>query len=161
MFQEALFWGALVSILTSALILGSLAYNPRIWIGDAPEEMQEGAAPLTPAEKRTRSLWAIPILVTMFVLLPLIAVWRNQTFGFTYFEGFAFLWIAFMVFNVVDLVIIDWLIIVWWRPGWAAVPEVDHLAHYNTYSFHFKGFLKGCVYITVWSALIALLFLLL
>lgn len=159
MFANAFLFGGLVSLLTSVLILASVAHNPRIWLGDAPTEMKQAASPLTPAEKRLRKLWGIPIIASMLVLLPAIAIWQHQIYDFSYFQGFAFLWIGMMLFNLIDLLIIDWLVIVWWAPSWTMMPEVAHLSHLNTYGFHFKGFLTGCVLVTVWSALAALIFL--
>ena len=65
-----------------------------------------------------------------------------------------------MLFNLVDLVIIDWLIIVWWQPAWTTLPDTAHLMHTNTYRHHFNGFITGCALVTGWFAFVALLFLL-
>jgi hypothetical protein len=159
MIQEAFLYGGLVTVLTSVLILASLAHNPRIWLGDAPQEMQDALPPLSKAENRLRGVWSIPIIGSMLLLLPLIAIWRNQFYDFSYFEGFVFLWIGLMLFNLVDLVIIDWIIIVWWQPTWTTFPDAAHLMHTNTFRHHFNGFLTGCALVTGWSAFVALLFL--
>lgn len=161
MIVEALIVGTIMSIITSGLILASLAHHPRIWIGDAPKEVQEAALPLTDEENRLRALWGIPIMGSMLGLIPIAAIWLNQSAQFSYFEGFVFLWVASMLFNLVDLIIIDWIVIVWWQPTWTQLPDMAHLNHLNNYSFHFKAFLTGCVLITVWSAIVALVFLVL
>lgn len=159
MIVEALIVGGIMSVITGGLILASLAHNPRIWIGDAPEEVQKAVEPLSNSEKQLRLFWGVPIIFSMLAIVPIVAIYFNQSAHFNYFEGFTFLWIALMVFNFVDLIIIDWIIIVWWQPSWTQIPEVAHLMHLNNYSFHFKGFLTGCVLITVWAAIGALLFL--
>lgn len=159
MILQALLTGVITSAITGSLILASLHRNPRIWIGDAPKELQDAAIPLSDPEKRQRLTWALPIIISMFGIIPAAAVWINRIADFSYIDGFLFLWIAWMVFNLFDLLIIDWMVVVWWHPAWTYPAELSHLQHINNYGFHFKAFLQGCVLLSISSAIVALIFL--
>lgn len=155
MIGPAVLLGLVVSLVTGVLIVASLAHNPRIWIGDAPREMQEAATPLSSEEKKLRIKWAIPILFSMVVIVPLVTFLLHRQTPLSYLEAFGTMWIAWMIFNLIDLVIIDWLVVVLWKPRWSVIQEVEHLYHLNTYGFHFRGFLIGTLLITIASALLA------
>ncbi len=158
----SLITGLIISAMLTVLILGSLMHNPRIWVHDAPQAMQAVVAPLTPQEKRIRVLWAIPIFAVALVVPFAVLFWfeaGQRPLGF--WEAALFLWIVMMTFNIIDLVLIDWLIVVWWHPSWTTLPEIEHLNHLNNYTFHFKAFLKGTMGITIFAlvgaAVVALL----
>ena len=49
------------------------------------------------------------------------------------------------IFNLVDLLILDWLIVCWVKPHWVILPGTEHIAIPNPYVHHFKEFLMGTV----------------
>lgn len=138
------------SILFVVIVLVSLTYNPRLWIQDFPKEMQAEMAPLSRGERVARVLVAVLLLVVV-IGIPLLSVLRLKSMqgGITFLEGFLHIWFIFMSVNVVDLVIIDWAIGVWWGPEFLSTPEIDPLRQYNTYRFHVIEHLKGTVLLTV------------
>ena len=149
--------GVTLSTALTVVILGSLAYNPRLWIGDAPEPARKLAAPLSPAERRDRWVVAGIFLLTMVAVIAwcagrLIAREGMPSFGtiLTHFLG------IFFIFNLVDLVVIDWLVLLVIRPAFVrlSVPGLSYEETVGGYRYHFIGFLKGLGFITV-MALIA------
>jgi hypothetical protein len=150
--------GTVLSIAVSIVILGSLAYNPRLWIGDAPEPVRRLAPPLSAAERRDR--WVVAglflltvVAVTAWSASRLIAREGTPSFGtfLIHFLG------VFFIFNLVDLVVIDWLVLLVMRPRFLSRLSVPGLSYEETvggYSYHFVAFLKGLGVITV-LALIA------
>ncbi len=60
-----------------------------------------------------------------------------------------------MIFNLVDLVILDWLIFVTLQPKFTVLPGTEGLAGYKDYAFHFKAFLRGTVLCFLASLVIA------
>ena len=148
--------GLLTSVLLTGLILGSLAYNPRLWVGDAPDEMQAAAAPLTRIESRMRTAIAVPFFIIILVVPFGALFWYEMNYGaLSFWNAFRFLWVTLMTFNLVDLILIDWLVVVWWQPSWTILKEAEHLYELNSYTFHFYAFLKGCIGITVFTLLAA------
>jgi hypothetical protein len=146
--------GLVSSIILTIIVFASLAYNPRLWISDMPKGMQEAITPLAPREKRDRLLWAIPLLLVMFVYPVYMALqYESANNPFTFVEAFLFMWMAWMTWNLWDFMILDWLMIVIWNPKFIRIAEVEHLMHLLNFSFLFQSFLKGCVIITVMSAI--------
>jgi hypothetical protein len=152
----ALTSGLVMATILTVLILASLAHHPRIWFRRVPKEMQDALPPMTEAETSLLKRWAIPIFGVTFLMPLATAYWYEQNYGqMNYGEAFLFLYLMWMVFNLVDLVIIDWLVVVWWEPEWSTVPEAKPLMHLVGYAYHFKGFLKGTVILAVAALIFA------
>ena len=159
MIQDAFLFGTVSSIWVGMMILLSMRHEPRIWLHDVPDEIRAEVEPKTLREKRLERLWGIPIIGSMIGVPFLITLWKHQQYNFNYGSAFLFIWIVFMVFNFLDLVIIDWLIVVWWNPEWARIKGTEHVAHHNNYIFYFAGFLKGIGITAVAAVVFALPFI--
>ena len=71
---------------------------------------------------------------------------------------FAYAFGVLFIFNLVDLLLLDWLIVCWVKPHWVTLPGTEHIAIPNPYVHHFKEFLMGTVGLaTVALAIAALL----
>lgn len=153
--------GVLMSTLLTILILVSLARNPRALIVNGPEVMRETLAPLTEKEMQVLNRGRV-LIVGMIMLLPLaIGIWYESIYHqLSYGEAFLFLWIIWIIYNVVDLVIIDWFVLLWWQPSWSMIPNARPYSEYTDYAYHFRGFLKGSVMLTVFALIYALVLLL-
>ena len=77
---------------------------------------------------------------------------RVQT-GFV--QVFLFVFVIAMIWNVVDLLVMDWLIICKITPNWVVLEGTEGCKGYKDYFYHFKGFLIGCVYSAIMSVIIA------
>lgn len=150
------------AITTSALfvliVLGSLRYNPRLWIQDFPEEIQVEMEPLSKEERLTRLLMG-GLLLVVVVGIPLVSVLSLKPAGegITFLEGFLHIWLIFMVVNLVDLVLIDCVIGIWWQPEFLSTPELESLRQHLTVRFHIIEHLKGTVLLTVLALGLAVL----
>lgn len=138
------------SVLFVIIVLTSLAYNPRLWIQDFPEGVQAEMEPLSWGEQIARVLVAVLLLVVV-VGIPVLSVLsvKSARGAITILEAFLHIWLIFMVVNLVDLVIIDWMIGIWWQPGFLSSPEIEPVRHHNTYRFHLIEHLKGTVMLTL------------
>ena len=73
-------------------------------------------------------------------------LWRTATLeSHSFWERFAYAFGVLFIFNLVDLLILDWLIVCWFRLRWAILPGTEHIAVPNPYLHHFKEFLMGTV----------------
>jgi hypothetical protein len=150
--------GVTLSAALTIVILGSLAYNPRLWIGDAPEPVRKLTPALGPAERRDRWVVAGVFLLTIVAATAWSAarlISREGTPSFAtiliHFLG------VFFIFNLVDLVVIDWLVLLVIRPRFLfrlSVPGLSYEETVGGYGYHFVAFLKGFGFITV-MALVA------
>jgi hypothetical protein len=129
--------------------------NPRSWLQDYPPEIRNRVPPKTAQEKKLSLIWGIPFLITLLVL-PLLACLEaaQQSSGnITYSRLFLNAFGVAIFFNMVDLVVIDWLIVCGITPKFLVLPGTEGMKAYKDYFFHFKAFLIG----TILSVLIALL----
>lgn len=154
---NGLLFGGLITAWMLVAIFGSLRWNPEIWVNDYPPEIRAVLPPKS-ARARRQSLWvSVPTALVLVGLIAGLVIRLNDASGG--FAGFlpiaAGLWIALQLFNLVDLVIVDWLIIETVRPSWTLLPGTAPFAGQRFYRFHFNAFLKGFVGITVASLVIA------
>jgi hypothetical protein len=69
-------------------------------------------------------------------------LWQTATQGRTLFwERFAYAFGVIFLFNLVDLLILDWLIVCWFKPRWVILPGTEHIVIPRPYLHHFNGFL--------------------
>ncbi|MEZ4869448.1 MAG: hypothetical protein R3C14_49450 [Caldilineaceae bacterium] len=154
---HSFFYGTLLSGLLTLLVLGSLYINPEMWLGDAPREIQEKHGPMSARAKGQRAWLVVAFFVAITAVVGLSLVQMPTVVGrpLTFVTVFAHLWIMFMLFNLVDLLLIDWLIVEIIRPAFIAQSPLGQLMAERNYGHHFQGFLKGSVGILGVSLLLA------
>jgi hypothetical protein len=111
------------------------------------------------AKARRLRLWvALTVFALIFGVIGLQVAQLVQASGgqFHYGTVALSLWTSLIVFNLVDLVFIDWFLLMILKPSFAILPGTEGLAGYNDYGFHFRGFLKGTVGITLVVPVLAL-----
>ncbi|MDX1991191.1 MAG: hypothetical protein SF029_02300 [bacterium] len=146
--STALINGLALCLLMGISIIVSLFVNVRVWMQDFPAEVQAAIPPLSPAEKRQRLFFAVPILAAFFgVLGYTILQLRALPDGEISFVGaYLTLLIVFQMFNLFDAVVIDWLLLIVWKPAAVHVPGTEGLEHtYESLRFQFTAFMKGLI----------------
>jgi hypothetical protein len=162
--QQILFDGLLISLLLTIIIFGSLYINPRLWLQDFPRQIREKAPPLTPAEKRLRTVIMVLFLAAVVVPLYISALRVEATNGgnAAFLTVFVHVFLVFNIFNLFDALVIDYLILAQMRPKFALIPEAEGLEHlFMDWRMHVGNYLKGIVFCAVFSLPIALLVVLL
>jgi hypothetical protein len=154
---NAVLFGLGLSLFLGALILGSLRLDPTMWVHSYPPDIREQFGP-TPPRSRGRV-----VLVGLLVYASLaVAIWLALRQVPTLPGGeltapqiFLTVWLVLGVFNLVDLLVIDWFLLGFLQPRWVVLPGTDpSMAGYHDYGYHFRGLLKGLVITTVASAVI-------
>lgn len=144
---HSLIYGFIYSALLAGLILFSLWYNPEMWHQDYPEAVKAKFGPMSQAAKRER-FWFSLLFFPVAFGFPLLAVGKLGVImgnvGFA--AAFLTVFIVFLIFNLVDLIIIDWLIAVYWQPARLILPGTADMPEYRDYGFHFRAFLKGLLF---------------
>jgi len=144
--QHTLIHGLALSVIASLYIIITFISNPRIWLQDYPQPIQDLLPPKDDDEKRLSLLLGIPFLLLLFGV-PLVStiLLRNHNPGFSYLSlAFNAFGVAF-TFNIVDWLILDWLVFCTITPGFMVLPGSEGAAAYKDYWFHFRGFLIGTV----------------
>lgn len=153
---HALRYGAVLSAVLSVLLLGVLWMNPEILLNDYPPDIQEKYGPMSDRSKRQR----LPVALLIgsvglgIVILSFSEVRADGGGRISFLTAFVHLFVMLSVFNVVDLLVLDWPLVAI-RPGFMVLPGTEGSAGYEDYWFHFRGFLIGNVLILVASGLMA------
>ncbi len=140
---HSLNYGLTLSLSLSALIVLSLRWNAEMWVGDYPPDIREKFGEMREKTKKQRAVVAL-----LFFLLPIITLIKSigaLPVEATFLNLFAHAFIVIFSFNVIDLLILDWLLFVKIQPKFIILPGTEGMAGYKSYKFHFDGFLVGTV----------------
>ena len=137
--------GGSLSLIATIMILFIMKINPRIFLHDYPKEIQAVAAPKTTEEKRLSLVLGIPFLLAL-LLVPFVSTLALNTESAPFYVLFVNAFGVSMVFNIVDWLILDWLVFCTLTPRFLVIPGMEGMAAYKDYGFHFRGFLAGCVF---------------
>ena len=145
--QYGVFCGAILSVLMCVAFVGLAYLNPEIWLPDYPPDIRERFGPMCEKAKKQRRLAGIPVFLILVATLAFAAVRFARIAGgeSSFLAVFLGVFTALLVFNVLDLVVLDWLIFVTIRPKIVVLPGTEDVEGYGDYGFHFRAFLKGIV----------------
>ncbi|MBN2502428.1 MAG: hypothetical protein JXB38_16720 [Anaerolineales bacterium] len=149
--------GMLLSILASIVLIGSGLYNPRLFLQDYPEEIQAKVPPKTAREKRLSLVIGIPFMI-LLLIVPFISTLtlKNQQ---TEYVGLLALFLnafgVIFIFNLFDLLVLDWLVFCTLTPRFFVIPGTEGMAAYKDYGYHFRASLIGTLLSVIGGLLIA------
>lgn len=147
--------GAILSLVACLWSIIFMLLYPRIFLHDYPKGIQEKVPQKTKAENRLTYVFGAP-LVLLFLLWPFFSTFTLKEQGNTQFLA---LWLnaagVVFIFNVVDWLILDWLMFCTITPRFVVIPGSEGMAEYKDYGFHFRGFLHGIVYSALGGLIIA------
>ena len=153
---RALAWGAGLSLMLVTIMTISGMVAPDMWVGDYPPDIREKYGPMSPRARRLRPYIAI-LVFAAFLGVPFVGLLNARaTVGdLPFIPALAFSFLAVLVFNVFDLLILDWLVFCTIQPPMAILPGTEGMAGYRNYRFHVIGFLKGLGFCAAGSVLIS------
>lgn len=146
------------SIALSLILLAIGLRNPRLMLQDYPADVRAAVPAKTAAERRETVWWSLPFLALLFGL-PLVAAVAARlqqpdlSFGGAFLNALAVL----LVFNLVDLLLLDWLVFCTLTPRFVVLAGTEGMAGYRDYGLHLRGFLIGMAMSLVASVLIGAL----
>jgi hypothetical protein len=149
--------GAILSAIASILLIAILRFNPRLFLQDYPEEIQNQVPPKTEKEKRQSLIVGIPFLIVV-VAVPFVSTLILKLHGG---EGVPFLHLflnAFgvvFIFNLVDLLLLDWLMFCTITPEFLVIPGTEGSEAYKDYGYHFRASITGTILSVVGGLVIA------
>ena len=156
---STLLYGLIFSLTLGAIILGSLRYNPRLWLQDYPKPIRDKVPPLSTSEKRDRTVLIVlvfGVLIGGLVLETLLL--RGIPAGFSYGAAYLNIFFFLAIFNLFDALVLDLLILTWLTPRFVILPGTEGMEYlFRDYRKQFADFLKGMVFCAVASLPFALL----
>ncbi len=155
--QHGLVYGLILSGVIIAITLVSARINPAIFAGDYPPDIKAKFGPLDARAERQKKVVALVLFAAILGTLGwMVAAMPLAGLTPTFATVFAAAFVAAFTFNLIDLLILDWLVFVTWRPRVIVLPGTEGLAGYGDYGFHFRGFLIGLVFCLAAGLLTAL-----
>lgn len=146
-------FGLILSGLLMGVLLISQLINPEIMLNDYPPDVRERYGRPRASTARHKLIATAAFLLAISGVL--FGALRTLPAPIGFRTVFIDVFVIFMIFNVVDLLVIDWLIFVRWQPKFIILPGTEGMKGYSDYGFHFRAFLIGTAMITVLSTVIA------
>ncbi len=139
--------GAILSLLASLYVMAVLWFNPRLFLQDYPAPIQAAVPPKTEREKRLSLILGLPFLVLLLVavLFSTLAFVRGSEGGVPFWAAFLHAFGVVFAFNVVDWLVLDWVVFCTLTPQFLVIPGSEGMAAYKDYLYHFRAFLVGTV----------------
>ena len=141
----------------AALILGSLRWNPAIWINDYPPDIKAAHGPLTPPAKRQATFIAFPFFV-IGIGLPLwsaLRLKRRNQGQLSFFAVFTHIFSFIVSAWFLDLTVLDWLLFVTITPDFVIIPGTEGMAGYDDYAFHLREHMRAFPFLIIASMALA------
>lgn len=157
MIIKALLDGLIWSVLWMIYVYMLLKLFPWEMVHEYPEDIKKACTMAAPTSKQLKKGKLASAIFSLFLFAVLLFFGFNayRNIDFSYLQLFVFLWIVSFVWNLLDLLIVDWLIVCTLTPDWVILEGTRDCGGYKDYGFHFKGFLIGCVYTTIMAAVFA------
>lgn len=144
---KILLHGAILAGLGSLLLMSAVYYNPRFARRGLPGDIKEKVSPFTKGEKRRALLFAIPFFVLViggpFLSGLTLEIQAQGAISFLYIALHVFG--VMFVFNLADLVLLDWLIYCTITPSFVVIPGTEGMAAYKDYLHHLRAHVCGTV----------------
>lgn len=155
--SHALVYGVILSGVMFTLVLGLVRVNPEIMLNDYPPDIQAKYGPMSERSRRQRLPVGLVFSAILFgiVTASFMKVRADAGNDIAFLPALVHLIVLFSVFNLLDWLVLDWLIVVAICPRFIVLPGTEGLAGYKDYGFHFRGFLIGMLITLVTSAVVA------
>jgi hypothetical protein len=142
---HSLNYGGILSGILFLFIVGSMVYNPELWLNDYPPDVRKMYGP--PGEKtvRQRKWFGIGMLLIMIAVLLAGALTVPSASGSraTFMVTLRVVYIAFLIGSLMDLLVIDLLLGMVIRPKFMVLKGTEGATGYRNVKFHFDAFLRG------------------
>lgn len=149
-FNSALIYGLWLSLALTTLMTISGAIAADMWVGDYPPDIREKYGPMSARAARLRPFVAAAFFAAVLAILILgLFALRAKIDSVPFLTAIAFAAVVLLVFNIFDLLVLDWLLFCTIQPRPMVLPGTEGMPDYRDYRFHFIGFLKGLGFCTV------------
>ncbi|MEM6500465.1 MAG: hypothetical protein AAF685_01345 [Cyanobacteria bacterium P01_C01_bin.89] len=138
--------GLITSFIFSVIVLGSWVLAPEAWLSDLTEGRIK-----SPKNRKTYIVF-LSVLTTILAGPIITAWWVGSMQDASFYERSLAAWLVVVILNLVDLIVIDIVIYMWFYPSWMQVEGIEPLHQLWP---HTKGALIGCSVLGVPIALIA------
>jgi hypothetical protein len=153
--QLGLLWGTVFGVVFSIAMLIIGRVNAEMILNDYPPDIRTKFGPMSEKTRKQANLASLPLLATLGLIVVLgLGQLRNLTGELTFVNTFIVTTTIFQVWNLIDLVLLDWLLLMTLKPRFMILPGTEGMAGYSNYGFHFHKFLNGIVFTLILSVIV-------
>jgi hypothetical protein len=145
LWQHALVYGLLMSAILLGIVLASLFFNPNIGLKDYPPEVRKKGRKSQHRDTARHRYWfGIPfLLVTVLAVgLAISQIPRVTGQPLEFLDAFLTALIMLMVFNLLDLLVLDILLGMVIKPVFITPPGTEGMAAHRNVEYYLKAFLR-------------------
>ena len=160
LFEKAFIYGLALSLVLTAITTISGTIVPDMWVGKYPPDIRQKYGPMSPRAARLRT-YVVAAIFTAVLVIPILGLLalRAEVNYVPFIPSLVFSFATLLVFNVFDLIFLDWLLFCTIQPRLMVLPGTEGMPGYRDYRFHFIGFLKGFGFCAVGALLITALWM--
>ena len=156
--QLGLLWGTVFGVVFSIAMLIIGRVNAEMILNDYPPDIRAKVGPMSEKTRKQANLASLPLLATLGLIVVLgLGQLRNLTGELTFVNTFIVTTTIFQVWNLIDLVLLDWFLLMTLKPRFMILPGTEGMAGYSNYGFHFRKFLNGIVFTLILSVIVTVI----
>lgn len=151
--QHGIVWGLIFAgaFCGATLLLGWL--NAEMLLNDYPPDIRAKHGPMSVRSRHQAHLASVLLVMILgAIMVAALGQLRQASGALTLVETFVVTLLIFQTWNLIDLVILDWLILLTWQPRFMILPGTAGLAGYHDYRYHLRKFGNGLVLTLLLSA---------
>ena len=153
--QLGALWGTIFGGVFSIAMLIIGRVNAEMILNDYPPDVRAKFGPMSEKARKQANLASLPLLATLGLIVVLgLGQLRNLTGVLTFLNTFIVTTTIFQVWNLIDLVLLDWFLLMTLKPRFMILPGTEGMAGYSDYGFHFRKFLNGIVFTLILSGVV-------
>jgi hypothetical protein len=155
--RESVIIGMVLSTFLTIMVVVSFIINKEMWLQDYPPDVKARWGPISGKARRQHTVFAVAFFGVMISAMIYDVIRLEQVLGTLppFPAIFVSIVIVFALFNLVDAVIIDWLILLVMWPGLAVLPGTEGMAGYKDVRRWTINLLKGFVLAPLAGVLVA------
>lgn len=156
--QLGFFWGTIFGLVfcLATLVIGRI--NVVMLLNDYPPDIRAQHGPMNEATRKQANQATLPLLAALGLVLVLGLGQLRSLFGeLTFLNTFIVTTLIFQTWNLIDLIVLDWLLLMTLKPKFMIIPGTAGLAGYRDYGFHFRKFLRGIVFTFILALIVTVL----
>lgn len=153
--QLGLIWGTAFGLVFSIAMLIIGRVNAEMILNDYPPDIRAKFGPMSEKTRTQANLASLPLLFALGLVLVLgLGQLRTTTGELTFLNTLIVTTMIFQVWNLLDLVLLDWFLLMTLKPRFMILPGTEGMAGYSDYKFHFRKFLNGIVFTFILSGIV-------
>jgi hypothetical protein len=155
--KENLAIGMVLCTVLTIMVVVSFIINKEMWLQNYPPDVQAKWGPISAKAKRQHFIFAIFFFAILIGTMVYDVILLERLLGTpqSYLAIFASIVIVFALFNLVDAVIIDWLILQVLWPKLGVLPGTEGMPGYKDARRWTRDLLKGFVLAPLAGGLVA------